>query len=268
MNLEVMNILPESGSCLSSLLFVHGANHGAWCWKEKFLAFFSSRGFQSIAVSLRGHGKSEGHQDLDSFSLDDYVEDVLSIMELLKNKPVLIGHSMGGAIVQKILHLHPDKVQAAVLLASVPPSGMLKDFLRLLFTRTKDFFALSLFNKGKTDKFPIGLFLPEELSDDEKEYINKLLQPESFTASKECLKRIVPRSIKVEVPILVLGSNNDKMISKGSVISTGNAYGVKPVILSGISHDIMLDPKWEIAAHKILDFLTVSAGVKSTANSY
>lgn len=51
---------------------------------------------------------------------------------------------MGGAVVQKILHLHPDKIKAAVLMASLPPNGMLKDLFRLFFTNFREVVQMSL----------------------------------------------------------------------------------------------------------------------------
>lgn len=58
----------------------------------------------------------------------DYMDDVLEAMRLIKGKPVLIGHSMGGSVVQKILHLHQEKINAAVLMSRPLPMGYLKNF--------------------------------------------------------------------------------------------------------------------------------------------
>ena len=72
----------DKGSCSEShpvpLLFVHGAWHAAWCWDEHFLDFFFDKGFRAAAVSLRGHGKSETEQPLNTCSIKDYVADVLT----------------------------------------------------------------------------------------------------------------------------------------------------------------------------------------------
>src|SRR5512141_2985715 len=46
------------------LLFVHGAWHAAWCWDEHFLDFFAGQGFAVHALSLQGHGASEGGERL------------------------------------------------------------------------------------------------------------------------------------------------------------------------------------------------------------
>src|ERR1700680_2733797 len=100
MHLELFTQQPEGdpqSTHPTPLLFVHGAWHGSWCWNEHFLPYF--------------------------------VADVKHIPRQLDRPPVLIGHSMGGLIVQKYLETH--SVPAAVLLASVPPAGVLRTTLRI-----------------------------------------------------------------------------------------------------------------------------------------
>ncbi len=68
---------------------------GAWIW-EHFLGFFAARGYPAYAVSLRGHGGSEG--DLAVASFEDYVDDVETAAKAIGSEPVLVGHSMGGLV--------------------------------------------------------------------------------------------------------------------------------------------------------------------------
>ena len=112
------------------LLFIHGAWHGAWCWDEYFLSFFADRGYRALAVNLRGHGNSPTQRSLRWCSITDYVEDVASVARDLPTDLVVIGHSMGGYIVQKYLESH--NATAGVLLASLPPQGALRFVGRLL----------------------------------------------------------------------------------------------------------------------------------------
>src|SRR3954469_9427392 len=97
----------DKGACSDAhpvpLLFVHGAWHGAWCWDEHFLDFFADKGYRALAVSLRGHGGSPTSRPLRSCSIADYVDDVRSVAEKLPTPPMVIGHSMGGLVVQKYL---------------------------------------------------------------------------------------------------------------------------------------------------------------------
>ena len=98
------------------LLFVHGGWHGAWCWEDHFLGFFAENGFRAVAVSLRAHGKSVTSQRLRTCSIADYVDDVKTAADQLDGQPVIVGHSMGGFVVQKFLESRA--VPAGVLVAS------------------------------------------------------------------------------------------------------------------------------------------------------
>lgn len=106
------------------LLFVHGTGQGAWCWEEHFLPYFAAQGYATSALDLRGHGASSGRDDLMRFRLADYVADVVQVATDLHTQaghaPVLLGHSLGGAIVQQIVDDERVPLAAAVLLAPIP----------------------------------------------------------------------------------------------------------------------------------------------------
>ncbi len=88
-----------------------------------FLPYFASRGYPSHALSLSGHGASAGAGELHQFRIANYVQDLAETVERLGQDTVLIGHSMGGFVVQKFLE--EETVPAAVLMAAVPPHGLL-----------------------------------------------------------------------------------------------------------------------------------------------
>lgn len=256
MKLEILEHLPERESKENPLLFIHGANHGAWCWKENFLPYFCALGYPSYAVSLRGHGKSEGRDQLNTFSLSDYLEDILEVMASFRDKPVLVGHSMGGALVQKILHLSPEKMKAAVLMASVPPNGMLRDVWRLRLVNIREVIQINLFKDARVRaSYTARLFFSEELPVEKRVALLKLLQPESARVRKELLGRIVPGPISPVVPVLVLGSGKDSLFPEKTTLYTGKAFKTKPVIFPQGSHDMMLDPQWRSVAEEIVAFL-------------
>ena len=86
---------------------MHGSFSDARVWDENFLPYFARRGYAAHAVSLRGHGRSEGHQHLHTWRLSDYVADLTQAVATLPAPPVLIGHSMGGMVLQKYLETIP-----------------------------------------------------------------------------------------------------------------------------------------------------------------
>jgi pimeloyl-ACP methyl ester carboxylesterase len=106
MKLEMIAKYPPNGTRPNPLLFVHGALHGAWCWNVHFLDYFARHGFASHAVNLRGHGNSEGREKLRWIRIADYVNDLADAVQKLPSPPVLIGHSLGGFVIQKYGETH------------------------------------------------------------------------------------------------------------------------------------------------------------------
>ena len=142
MKLEFIKEDPVSHARSTPILFVHGMSHAAWCWAENFLPYFAQHGYVSHALSLRGHGGSEGREQLRWTSLDEYVSDVAQAISLMEQSPVLVGHSMGGMIVQK--YLESSDVPAAVLMASAPPRGVAQATLRVALRHPLVFFKANL----------------------------------------------------------------------------------------------------------------------------
>lgn len=130
MSLEVILKTPEHSSAKPPIVLVHGAWHAAWCWMNNFLDYFAQQGWRVHALSLRGHGTSAGRNGLRWWSISDYVDDLVEVVSSLDRSPILVGHSMGGFVIQKYLERH--RAAGAVLLASVPPAGTLKFNLRII----------------------------------------------------------------------------------------------------------------------------------------
>ncbi|MCS7071282.1 MAG: alpha/beta hydrolase, partial [Anaerolinea sp.] len=129
---DSIEILHWPGPSSTPILFIHGAFHGAWCWQAYWMPYFSARGWDCYALSLRAHGATPG--DIRRARIRDYVADVAAVVGDLPASPILIGHSMGGFTIQKYLEDARHPARAAVLLASVPYRGaagyMLKQTLR------------------------------------------------------------------------------------------------------------------------------------------
>src|SRR6476619_3898364 len=138
--LEVRKRLPANASRKPSLVFVHGGYCDAWFWEPYFLPWFANRGYAAYALSLRGHGASGGGETLFIAGLADYESDVEHVAGTIESPPVLIGHSMGSAIVELIVAKRP--VRGAALLAPLPPAGLLPIASRLAASHTNSLMQL------------------------------------------------------------------------------------------------------------------------------
>ncbi|QWG15246.1 lysophospholipase [Bradyrhizobium sediminis] len=258
MRLEIISKYPSGGAHSTPLLFVHGAWHGAWCWDVHFLDYFVQQGFAAHAVSLRGHGKSEGRERLRWTSIASYVQDVEAAAQQLPNPPVLIGHSMGGFVVQKYLEKHPSP--AGILLASVPPRGVLATTLRIArrhpLILAKMNLTLSLFPLVATPQLAREAFFSERMADEEVLRYWRNLQEESYRGFMDMLALALPNPRKVATPLLVLGGAQDTVFHPSEVEATARAYHTEAEIFSDMAHDMMLEPRWQAVAERMLGWLT------------
>lgn len=257
MNLELIKREPISAARPTPLLFVHGMWHAAWCWAEHFLPYFAKHDYVCHALSLRGHGASEGRERLRWTALADYVADVAQVVSQMEKPPVLVGHSMGGMIVQKYLESH--QVPAAVLLASAPPKGVLLATLRVASRHPLAFLkanlTLSMFPVISTPSLTRKAFFSADMSEEKLTTHFSRMQDESYRAYLDMMALNLPRPKQVKTPMLVLGAANDTIISAGEVEATARAYGTKAEIFPGMAHDMMLESGWQAVADRILGWL-------------
>ena len=100
------------------VVFLHGIGGGARSFAPQ-MASFAAAGYQPVALDLQGYG---GRAPVDTMSFDALAEDVEGSIAQLK-RPVLVGHSMGGMVVQTMLRRRPDGYRAAVLSCTSPAFG-------------------------------------------------------------------------------------------------------------------------------------------------
>jgi alpha-beta hydrolase superfamily lysophospholipase len=257
MKLEVISREPKSETHSTPLLFVHGMWHGAWCWAEHFLLYFAKHGYSSYALSLRGHAGSEGHKRLRWNTLANYVSDVKQVVNEMKRPPVLVGHSMGGMIVQKYLESH--QAPAAVLLASAPPKGLLPATLRAAILHPLVFLKVNLTLRTYPVVGTPGLcremLFSSSMSEPEVEKYYSRMQDESFRAYVDMMFLNLPRPARVKSPVLVLGAANDKAIAVSEVEATARAYGTQAEFFPNMAHDMMLEAGWQAVADRVLSWL-------------
>ena len=257
MQLEVITQEPQSDARPTPVLFVHGMWHAAWCWAEHFLPYFAEHGYASHALSLRGHGSSEGRERLRWTSLTDYVADVIQVAGQLPAPPVLVGHSMGGMVVQKYLESH--QAPAAVLLGSAPPKGLIPATLR--FARRhplaflKSSLTLSMFPVIGTPSLCREFLFSEGIGEEDLAAYFARMQDEAFRAYVDMMLLSLPRPERVKTPLLVLGAANDKAISPCEVEATARTYGTPAEIFPDMAHDMMLEASWQAVADRMLGWL-------------
>jgi non-heme chloroperoxidase len=255
--IEVLSCAPKGKtSHATPVLFVHGAFAGAWVWDEHFLPYFAKQGYHAHALSLRGHGTSFGHEHLDAHSVHDYVDDLATVVTDLGVAPILIGHSMGGFVVQKYLERHP--VPATVLMCSVPPQGLVAAQFSMLFQKPGLMVELNRLLGGEDVSLDIlreSLFAQDIPQATLERYYRKM-QPESQRAIWDMSIFSLPMLNRMHrPPMLVLGAEHDNLMPAFLVQSTAQTYGVPSKIFKGLGHGVMLEKDWQHVADTVLEWL-------------
>ncbi|MBC2637912.1 MULTISPECIES: alpha/beta hydrolase [unclassified Rhodococcus (in: high G+C Gram-positive bacteria)] len=253
----------------ATVVLVHGAWHGAWCWQDGFAQRLATRGISTISPSLRGHAGSAEGVRINRMCMRDYVDDVVDIVARVTHEfgtiPFVAGHSMGGGVVQGLLSRpHPPRIAGAALLASMPPTGIRRLVLDIA-KHTPGAFLLSnlTLDTGRLVRTPeqvrAHFFLPST-PDHIVEATTARLQPESLRAFvMDLLGLDRPKPQAVDMPMLVLGATEDAVFSPAMVAATAEAWGATPVMFDAIGHDVMLDTGWERIADELADWILQNA---------
>lgn len=256
MKLEIISKYPLAKTHSTPLLCVHGAWHGAWSW-ENFLPYLAENGYEAHAFSMRGHGNSEGREGIRWYSAQDYVDDLKHVINSMSAPPILIGHSMGGYVVQKYLESHT--APAGVLLASIPTVGILGMLTRMLkrhpISTLKAVLLLNTWYFVSTPSIAKDYFFSDDFPQEKFVEYYANIQTESFRLALEALFLNLPHPKKVTSPLLVMGAENDRVFTVSEEQKTARAYNTKIITYPGMAHDMMLERDWRAVADQILSWL-------------
>ncbi|MCH2221355.1 MAG: lysophospholipase [Dechloromonas sp.] len=254
--LEVFSCLPDRKTGKPPLLFVHGAFAGGWMWTETFMPFLAQAGYPCHALSLRGHGGSEGREHINWHSVADYVDDLKTVTDWLGEEPILIGHSMGGFIVQKYLEHRP--AQAAALICSVPPQGLIASQFHLLFSKPHLFLELNRILSGEyTDTATLreALFAGDVDEAMLAAWMTRM-QNESQRAILDMTMFNLPNLFSMHrPPMLIVGAEDDVLVPAFLVQTTASTYGQRAHIFRRMGHAVTHEKEWPLVAACLRDWL-------------
>ena len=233
---------------MTGILLVHGGWHGPWCWND-FAGRLTGYGHDVRAVQLRGHDQPSGriwHR------VHHYVEDVQRIVETFPAPPFLIGHSLGGLVVQK--YLESGQARGVVLMASIPPRGTIPVVARLAVRYPIAFLKSNLLLRLRpfivTSRLARGLFFTPDTPQGIVDHCLACLQDESYLTFIDTMV-VLARPHRVQVPVLVLGAERDSIFTAAELRSTARAYRTEAEVFPGMGHDMMLDTDWRKVADRI-----------------
>lgn len=255
--MEVIRFGSPSASNKPPLLFVHGSYCGAWIWKPHFLPALEKAGYYGAAVSLRGHAGSGQSEKIDSFGVEDYLDDIHQAMQLFEEAPVLVGHSLGGYLVQKYALTH--NIRGMILLSSPSLLGLAPSAYHILWRRPDLAFELSMLmfvGKEHVDFRAVSDALVHDPQAAEELFcFLPLLQRESLRVSCQVACPDFRASAK-KPPTLVLGGSRDAFVPFTDFYYEAFMWAGELKILPKASHGVMLDACWPDVLSSMEDWLS------------
>jgi 3-oxoadipate enol-lactonase len=245
------------------VVFLHGIGGGARSFAPQIASFAAS--YQPIALDLPGYG---GRAPVDAMSFEALAEDVeASMARSALERPVLVGHSMGGMVVQTLLRRRPDGYRAAVLSCTSPAFGNPDGEFQRKFVADR----LAPLDAGKSmadaapgaaanvmgpNPDPVGraLFIEQYAAVPEATY----------RAAMQCLVTFDERSNlpNIRIPVLCLAAEHDRNAPPPAVEKMASKIpGAYYFCISGLGHMPNLEAPAAFDA-AIFNFLAHAPGTK------
>lgn len=243
--LEVLRRVPAATG-RPPILFVHGATLGAWCWDVHWMPEAARRGWPCWAVSVRGHERQEGPPK--TATLGHYVDDVLQVIVRMPEAPVLVGHSMGGLVVQRVVSRYPAR--AAVLLCTTRWRGGAG--VQASIARHHPLDLVHGVAGGSIPTRTAYHFGPEAGPDEEA--LLARCVPESPLAQYQ-IGLPLPEPGTARCPVLVVGAGEDGLVPAVDSVRLARRHGTLAHVLRGMGHDLMLEPRWRQPLDLVLEWL-------------
>lgn len=240
-----------------AVVFIHGIGGAATVWARQ-KASFAEAGFAPVALDLPGYGRRPSVTALDFELLAADVEAAIDSRGL--ERPVLLGHSMGGMVAQTALRRRPEGYRAAVLACTSPAFGNPDGAFQQKFVAAR----LGPLDAGQTmadlaPKLVHAMMGPNPNPAGRAHAIDvmALVPADTYRAAVRCLVTFDERANlgHIRVPVLCLAGEKDP--NAPAVVMERMAAkipGAKYVCLPGVGHLPNLEAPAAFDA-AVLDFL-------------
>jgi len=249
---------PKQRRFETPIVMQHGMWHGAWCW-QLWQELFAEWGWETHAHSLPGHAGSATQRPIHRCTLDYYLAFLKDEVERMSRSPVLMGHSMGGALTQWYLKHITDELPAVVLVAPWVSHCAIRDglprFIRLdplgcllvMLHWSATPFVRNPRRAAKALMSARAVYSPEEL--------HAKLTPESALIFYQHNPPFWSPPEHVEAPMLWLAGEEDAVIGEAAQRRSAAHYDADYVLVEKAGHNLMMEFNYRETAEKIHHWL-------------
>ena len=249
---------------MTPVIFLHGIGGSARMFAPQ-VASFASAGYQPIALDLPGYGE---RTPVEAMSFEALAEDVeFTISQNGLEQPVLVGHSLGGMVVQTMLRRRPDDYAAAVLSCTSPAFGNPAGDFQKQFVAAR----LAPLDAGRTmaqiaPDAAAGMMGPNPDPAGRALFVAQyaLTAEPTYRAAVQCLVTFDERANlgAIKVPVLCLAAEHDRNAPPPVVEKmAAKIPGARYVCLPGVGHMPNLEAPAAFDA-AILTFLNAALATK------
>ena len=251
-----------------TIVFIHGMYMTSLCW-EQWTPFFQAKGYTCVPVAWPGRDQPvdtlrKKHPDpqLAKLTLGAVVEHVASAIQALPEKPILVGHSMGGLVVQ--LLLQRDLGAAGIAIDSAPPMGVFStkwSFVKSNWPHITPFASKSQPIEMSFERFQYTFVHTLPLAEQRAAY-DRYVVPESRRVPAESLTKVAGIDFKKQhAPLLLIAGSDDHLIPASLNKSNYAKYKQSSSLTDykefpGRTHFIIGQKNWEEVAGYVLSWLT------------
>lgn len=245
------------------IVLQHGMWHGAWCWSA-WQELFAGWGWETHAHSLPGHAGSPTQRPIRWCTLDYYLAFLRAEVDRHPRRPVLIGHSMGGALTQWYLKYAADDLPAAVLLAPWTSHAMLAtiagQFKMDLWGALLSLLTLTATPNMRSPRTAARALITEGalLS---PEALHEQVGPESLLVLFQHNPPFWFPPESVETPLRWIAAGADAFFSEKRQVRSARHYGAEYFVVGGEGHNLMIEPSYRQTAEAVHNWL-VAQGVR------
>ncbi|MGY6560801.1 MAG: alpha/beta hydrolase [Luteibaculaceae bacterium] len=249
-----------------TIVFLHGLFQNSTSW-EHWAPYFSDLGYTVYTPSFPYHEgepkllRQHINPNLVNLEFKEVLDSMASFIEKLSEKPIVIGHSMGGLLAQKLVEA--GMVEIGITLASANPRGIsVSDwkFIRSNFRMVNPFR-----NRNKICTPPMKWFnytFFNTLSDSmAREAHSNYFIPESRKIAKSSTQRGLEIDFsKPHVPLLFIAGEKDNDLPPRLIFKNYNAYQDSSSVKAyyefpNKSHYIVGEPNWEDVANYVANWI-------------
>lgn len=248
-----------------TIVFIHGLFMNPKSW-QGWIKYFEAKGYTCYAPAYAYHEGEPANlrknidPKLGTLTFGNVIDNLSTFIDKLPEKPILIGHSMGGLAVQKLIEL--KKGVAGICIDPAPPKGIIS--FKWSFLKAN----LSTINPFKGDSvcvpslewFHYAFCNTLSLEETQIEYY-KFVVPESRNIPRSTTKKDGQIDLKKpHEPLLIIAGEKDNIIpsslnKKNFLAYTDKNSKVDFKEFAGRTHYICGQKNWEEVAAYVNDWI-------------